>query len=291
MELKNNKGFIYKLICPINKIPVYVGKTINTLEYRLSKHISKTKSKIRNGNRLSKKEIWIKSLIDVFEENNIIIELIEECSIDVINDREIFWISEYRSEFKLKNLTDGGDGGNGHKHTEETRLKISKNRKGKHYGKDHHNFGKRIGNEDWFKLSSLMKSSDNPNIGKKHKDSTKEKISNANSGEKNGMFGKRMSRTKEQKEKLSKSLKSSEKLKESRNSKEYRDRISDITSIPILVLNDNKEVILEFKNCRECAEYFNYTNSNIANAIRFNRCIGKGRDFKYWVVKKELYES
>lgn len=87
------------------------------------------------------------------------------------------------------------------------------------------------------------------------------------------------------------SLKNSQKLKDSRNSKEYRDKISDVTSIPILVLNENREIIFEFKNCRECAEYFNYTSGNIANAIRFNRCIGKGRDFKYWVVKKELYES
>lgn len=40
---------------------------------------------------------------------------------------------------------------------------------------------------------------------------------------------------------------------------------------------------------RECAEYFNYTNGNIANAIRFKRQIGKGRGFKYWIVKKEEF--
>lgn len=289
MESQNKKGYIYKLICPIDKITVYVGKTINKLEYRLSRHISKTKSKIKNNKRLSRNELWIKNLIELSEEGNISIELIEECNMDLINEREIFWISEYRKEYKLKNLTDGGDGGSGYKHTKETLLKISKNRKGKCSGEEHHNFGKKLGNEHWFKLTKLMKGVDNPNIGNKHKDDTKEKISQANSGEKNGMYGKRMNRTKEQKEKLSQSLKNSQKLKDSRNSKEYKEKISNATSIPILVLNNNREVIFEFKNCRECSEHFNCTNGNIANAIRFNRQIGKGKSDKYWIVRKDTY--
>jgi len=286
------KGLIYKLICPIDNLSIYIGKTTGTLEYRLKRHISKTKTKIKYNRKLSRIEFYIKNMIDQSIENNILIETIEECNIDIIDNREIFWISEYRKSFKLKNLTDGGgDGGFGYKHTKESKLKISKNRKGKCGGIDHYNFGKKIGNEPWFKLTDLMKSDKNPNIGKKCKKETKDKISKANSGEKNGMYGRRMTRTKEQKDRLSKSLKSSQKLKESRNSKEFKDKISDITSISILVLDEDRKVIFEFKNCRECAEHFNYTKSNIANAIRFNRSIGKGRDFKYWIVKKELYKS
>ncbi len=117
------------------------------------------------------------------------------------------------------------------------------------------------------------------------------RISKANSGEKNGMYGRRMTRTKEQKDRLSQSLKSSQKLKESRSSKEFKDKISDINSIPILVLDESKKVIFEFKNCRECAEYFGYTKSNIANAIRFKRKIGKGKKVKYWIIKKDEYNS
>ncbi len=117
-------------------------------------------------------------------------------------------------------------------------------------------------------------------------DDAKLRISKANSGENNGMYGRRMSRTEEQKNKLSQSLKNSDKLKESRKSNEYREKISNVTSIPILVLDNNYKIVFEFKNCRECAEYFNCTKGNIANAIRFNRQIGKGKSDKYWVKKK-----
>lgn len=117
----------------------------------------------------------------------------------------------------------------------------------------------------------------------------KDRISLANSGEKNGMYGKRMVRSQEQKDKLSNSLLQSQKLKDSRNSKEFKEKISNAFSEPILVLDINYNILFEFKNCRECAEYFNYTNSNISNAIRFKRQIGKGRGYKYWIVKKQEF--
>ena len=98
-----------------------------------------------------------------------------------------------------------------------------------------------------------------------------------------------MTRTKEQKDRLSQSLKNSQKLKESRSSKEFKEKVSDISSIPILVLDEDKKIVFEFKNCRECGEYFGCTKSNIANAIRFKRQIGKGKKIKYWIVKKEEY--
>jgi len=283
------KGFIYKITCPVTNLPVYIGKTTNSTEERLKRHISKTKTKVKYNRKLSKIEYWINQMITESISDQISIDIIEQCDLKILNDREIFWISEYKKNFKLKNLTTGGDGGNGYKHTNESLSKISKNRKGKCSGKEHPNYGKKIGNEPWFKLSKLMKSDDNPNIGKPKSEETKKKISEANSGEKNGMYGKRMNRTKEQKEKLSQSLKDSQKLKDSRNSKEYKEKISNAASIPILVLNDKYEIVFEFKNCRECAEYFNYTKSNIANAIRFNRQIGKKT--KYWIVKKENYEN
>lgn len=284
-------GKIYKLISPIDNEPFYVGKTIYSIQERLRSHVDKTKSKIANGKKLSKKEIYLKFLINLNQIQNVKVELIEECEIEKINEREIFWISEYRTKFKLKNLTDGGDGGLGYKHDSETIKKISENRKGKHAGQEHYNYGRKIGNEKWFKLSEISKSGKNPNIGKPKSEATKLKISKANSGENNGMFGKSFKRTEEQKEKLSKSLKSSDKLKESRKSKEYRDKLSDHFSIPILVLDMCFNIVFEFKNSKDCAEHLNYNPSNILNAIRFLRKIGKGRKEKYWVVRKEGYEN
>lgn len=290
--MKNDikRGFIYEIICPIAKSPVYIGKTIKTINERLNRHISKTKSKIKYNRKLSKMEYWIKQMINKSHCNQIIINIIEECDLEILDSREIYWISEYKKYFKLKNLTIGGDGGLGYKHNDESLKKISKNRKGKCCGEDHHNYGKKIGKEKWFKLSELSKSINNPNIGKSRSEETKKKISLANSGEKNGMFGKKFERTKEQKLRLSNSLKNSEKLKNSRNSKEYKNKISDHFSQPLYILDMDFNIIKEFKNCRECAEEFNYTKGNIKNAMRFLRKIGKGRDFKYWVVKKQNCE-
>lgn len=121
-------------------------------------------------------------------------------------------------------------------------------------------------------------------------DDAKLRISKANSGEKNGMFGRRTKRTEEQKEKLSNSLKNSDALKSSRRSEEYKNKISDITSKPILVLDMDFNIVFEFKNCKLCANHFGYTNGNIANAIRFNRKIGKGKLNKFWIVRKDNYE-
>ncbi len=284
-------GYIYKIICPFTELPVYVGKTTTSIDYRLKKHILKTKTKVKYNRKLSKMEYWINEMIKKSITDLIKIEIIEECNLNIINDREIYWIAEYKKNFKLKNLTAGGDGGNGHKHTEESLKKISENRKGKYCGKEHHNYGKKIGNEPWFKLSNLMKSEDNPNIGKSKSNETKKKISISNSGEKNGMYGKRIKRTELQKNKLSKSLKNSQKLKESRNNVEYKKKLSQHFSIPILVLDNEFNIVYEFENTKTCAEFFKCTKGNIANAIRFKRQIGKGKNYKYWIVRKKDFLS
>ena len=278
-------GFIYGLICPITNETVYVGKTTNSIEYRLKTHISKTKTKIKYNKRLSKKEVWIKKLILLEIEDKITVYLIEVCEEDKINEREIFWISEYMTHSRLKNLTIGGDGGQGYKHTLDTIIKISNNRVGKCLGKDHPNYNKKIGQEEWFKLSSLMKSSNNPNIGKPCKQQTKDKISLSNSGEKNGMYGKTFSMSSEHKDKISYALLNSEQLKKSRNSEEFKKKISDIFSIPILLLDLDFNTIEEFKNLRECSEKLGCTKGNVKNAITDLRKICR----KYWVVRKEEY--
>ena len=177
-------GFIYFLKNPIDGIPFYVGKTTCDVKDRLKKHVHKTKHKIKTNKHLDKKDIFIADIISIGLEKKISIEIIEKCEMVDINDREIFWISEYRNLYDLKNTINGGDGGD-IRHTKETRKKISANRKGKHSGVDHYNWGRKLGNEPWFKLSELSKSSDNPNIGKKRSAETRNKIGLSNSGENN----------------------------------------------------------------------------------------------------------
>ena len=119
----------------------------------------------------------------------------------------------------------------------------------------------------------------------------KRKISIANKGEKNGMYGVKFKMEETHKKSISEGLKNSEKLKESRKSNEYREKISDAVSIPVLVLDEKYNVIYRFKNSTECSKFFNYSRGNIKNAIRYNRQIGKGKNYKYWVIREENLET
>lgn len=173
----------------------------------------------------------------------------------------------------------------------ETKKRISENRKGKRIGKDHPLFGTFRSDETKKKISDKVKGTNHPNYGKHCSDETKNKISEANSGDKNGMFGKKINRTKEQKEKMRLNMINSEKFQKSRKSEEFRNKISDCVSIPILLLDENFQVIMEFKNTTKCAEYFKYTRGNIKNAVRNLRIIGKGKKDKFWVVRKEKLDE
>ena len=98
--------FIYCLKSPDGEIK-YVGKTKN-IKRRLSAHLYEANGK-------SKRHVlnWIRSL--KAQGLRPTIEVIEECSVDVWQEREKYWISYYREHTdKLCNLCDGGLGGTGH---------------------------------------------------------------------------------------------------------------------------------------------------------------------------------
>ena len=81
----------------------YVGKTVSSLNKRLSSHKSDSK---RNKYHVSN---WVKK-----ELNNgyiIQIHLIETCDFDIWEEREIFWINFYKEKgYKLCNISNGGKG-------------------------------------------------------------------------------------------------------------------------------------------------------------------------------------
>lgn len=112
---------IYKLIDPITNEIRYIGRTIQTLENRLKKHL-KAEDKSHRVN-------WIKSLT----KNNLIpkIELIcETTTFEDCCELEIFYIKKYKKEgIRLVNMTDGGDGSIGFKHSEETIIKLKESAK------------------------------------------------------------------------------------------------------------------------------------------------------------------
>ena len=75
----------------------------------------------------------------------------------------------------LYNRTDGGEGGSGAIVSEETRIRISKSRKGKCVGKDNHNYGKSPSEPIRRKQSEAKKGKymgeNNPNYGKRGEES------------------------------------------------------------------------------------------------------------------------
>lgn len=127
----------------------------------------------------------------------------------------------------------------------------------------------------------------NANYGGYLTDEHKARIGEANSGENNGMYGRRFKMKKKHKLKIQEGLLSSKKLKESRTSKEFKDKISDATSEAIYVLDTNKNIIGEFKNMTSACEFLGCKESNIFNARRDNRMVKR----KYWIIYKKDYDK
>lgn len=121
----NDNYFVYSLSDPITEYIKYIGISKNPKE-RYRKHLT-CKGKSLKSN-------WIKSLLS--KEQKPIMTLIDSCNTrEEVNIKEKYWIIKYRDwGFDLKNMTDGGDGGNtfeGKQHTELTKKKISLANKGR----------------------------------------------------------------------------------------------------------------------------------------------------------------
>ncbi len=128
---------IYKLICPIINVPVYIGQTSKTLKLRLQYHLNvKTNDKSNKANWI--REIKSKGLKPLIEQ-------IETCYLDA-DIKETFWINHYNELYILLNSQSGGK----------------------------NNFT--IIHELKEKFSNINSGTNNPNYGKDVKQSTKDKI-------------------------------------------------------------------------------------------------------------------
>ena len=138
---------IYKITSPSNRI--YIGQTIDS-ERRIREYkLNSCKSQPRLYSSLKK-----------YGFNNHIFEIIEECDVSILNERERYWQEYYDvlSQDKGLNciLTKSVD--KKMVHSKDTRIKISEKLKGKMSGKD------------------------NPFYGRRHTQETKDKISKRNKG-------------------------------------------------------------------------------------------------------------
>lgn len=97
-------GRIYLISNDINN-KLYVGQTTQTLNKRFNGHCCYSKSD-RSVN------MYIKRAIHKYGKDKFHILLIEECPIELLNEREKYWISFYDSYENGYNLTKGGQDSN-----------------------------------------------------------------------------------------------------------------------------------------------------------------------------------
>ena len=98
-------GYIYKATNKINN-KIYVGQTVHTIEKRWKDHLD-------DCNSLSGHNYLFHKAIKKYGPNNFIIEQLEECDNQKLNERECYWIkilnSYYLDGFGY-NMTRGGEG-------------------------------------------------------------------------------------------------------------------------------------------------------------------------------------
>jgi group I intron endonuclease len=171
-------------ICGIYKIThhesgkCYIGQSV---DINRRWYIHRNYSNIKEKNRSAIASALQKYGIDAFD-----FKILEECSREMSNDREIYWIAHFGSlSPNGYNMNTGG--GQAFTFSEETRRKMSEGQK-----------GQKQSEETRRKRSEAMK-------GHVVTEETRHKISKANKGENNGMYGKIVSE--ETRRKLSESLK------------------------------------------------------------------------------------
>ena len=98
-------GYIYKIVNLVNN-KIYIGKTINSVEHRLKEHI-------RTSKRKRTYTSYLYNAMNAYGEENFDIEVIEECQLSIIDERERFWIKKLNSQNPNigYNIQEGGEGG------------------------------------------------------------------------------------------------------------------------------------------------------------------------------------
>ena len=179
-------------------------------------------------------------------------EILEEClTLDELNELEKYWINKFNSTDDNigYNLSFGGQSGwmLGVKHSDETKLNYSLNRKGKLLGEKNGMFGKHHTEESKKKMGKPKDGEKNGMFGKNHTEESKKKLHDKMLGNKNPFYGKKHSE--ETKNKLSDIAKK---------------RISSPTSKKVLVGDDI------FNSATEAAKYFNISIGTASYRCRNN---------------------
>ena len=140
-----HKAFVYRITNTVNG-KIYIGKTCNkNPSNRWLRHLAVAKSRRTDNNTYQ----ILHKAINRYGKENFLFEIIEECaSNDLGCEREIFWIAHYKSnvhQYGKKfgyNLTAGGDGSLGFRHSQKSKDLMSQSRKGTRLGEENTFYGK-----------------------------------------------------------------------------------------------------------------------------------------------------
>ena len=108
---------------------IYVGQT-NNFDRRFAEHK-------RDLNNQKAANIHLQRAWNKYKECSFEFSIVEECPVEKLNEREMFWVAHYDSYHNGYNMTFGGDGTRGYVATEETRRKISAGLRGKPKSPEH----------------------------------------------------------------------------------------------------------------------------------------------------------
>lgn len=167
-------GIIYKYTNRING-KVYIGQTIN-------ESVRKSSHKHCNG------KCYFHNAIQKYGYDNFNYEIIERLDEQLLDEREIYWISFYKSNNSSfgYNLTSGGEGSRGRKLSEEHKQKLINSKK-----------NKPTPEETRQRISEALK-------GRKHSEESKRKMSESKKGKPSKLKGRPLSE--ETKRKISDTL-------------------------------------------------------------------------------------
>lgn len=174
-------GIIYKVTNKING-KVYIGQTTRTLDKRQACHLSEMRACRYNS-------VFHKALRK-YGKDSFIWEIVEHCNTkEELDEMEISYIKQCNSYKFGYNLTSGGGGALGTKHSDEYKIMMSDKQKGKNnsfYNKRHSEDTKRIISEHSLNRAHPKEYRDsiigegNPFYGKTHTSVVRDKIKTAN---------------------------------------------------------------------------------------------------------------